>query len=140
MDSGADRTSQEKMKDAEWEKRKKQVKAIFDKWIKHLGLGWYQIDLNWKAGDAPERGDGYIVAMNVVSRWMYRTATINIWLEELPDDDWKLEKMVLHELCHILVEPMRDPEQGCTDNEEAVVEGLARAFLWTVEGIKQKKL
>ena len=82
------------MKDAEWEKRKKQVKAIFDKWIKHLGLGWYQIDLNWKAGDAPERGDGYIVAMNVVSRWMYRTA----------------------------------------------VEGLARAFLWTVEGIKQKKL
>lgn len=127
------------MKDAEWEAKKKKVKALFDKWVKHLGLGWYEVDINWKAGDGEDRGEGFIRCMEVRSRWMYRTATINVWLEEVPTDEYKLERMVVHELCHILIEPMRIDNQ-CTDNEEYVAESLARAFLWTVDGVKSKKL
>lgn len=129
------------MNDKEFQSAKLRVGTLFKKWIKDLGLGWYQIDINYKMGDAPDRGDGYICCMNVVSRWMYRTATINVWIEEVPEDDWKLEKMVVHELCHILVEPMREPETGANDLEEMVVEGLARSFLWAEQGaiIRNKK-
>lgn len=127
---------EEIMKDKEWKIKKTKVKTIIDKWVKDLGLGWYEINIEWKAGDAQERGDGYLCVMEVVSRWMYRTATIRIWLEEVPEDGEKLERMVVHELCHILVEPMRS--ERVTENEEHVVESLARAFLWTVEGVKRR--
>src|SRR4051812_31461002 len=118
------------MKDKEWNAKRKQVKALFDKWTECLGLRWYQIDLEWKAGDGEDRGDGFVRCMEVRSRWMYRTATITIWLEELTTDEKKLERAVIHELCHILIEPMRGPD-GVTDNEELVAESLASAFCWT---------
>lgn len=125
------------MNDLEFNKAKLRVGSLFDRWIKDLGLGWYQIDVVYKMGDAPDRGDGYVCGMSVVSRWMYRTAMVTVYIEEVPEDDWKLEKMVVHELCHILVEAMRGPD-GVTDNEEYVVEGIARAFLWTQEAIESR--
>lgn len=126
------------MNDKEFEKAKKRVTALFKKWTKDLGLKWYKVGIIYKMGDAPSRGDDYIAPMMVQSRWMYRTATITVWIEDIPKDDDDLERMIVHELCHILVEPMRDDE--VTDNEEMVVESLARAFLWAEQGARERTL
>ncbi len=124
------------MKDKEWNQKKNKIAKILRTWIKDFGLRWYNIDIEYKAGDAPERGNEYKCVAQVTSKWMYRDATITIWLEELPyHDEERLERLLVHELCHILVEQMR-PEEGVTDNEECVVEGLARAFMWVREGNK----
>lgn len=128
------------MNDKEFKKAKKRVAVLFEKWVKRLGLGWYQVDVEYKAGDGDDRGDGYTTAMRCVSRWEYRTATITVWIEEIPDDDYKLERMVVHELMHIFAEPMRDRDVGCTDNEEYAVESLARAVLWVEEAARRDTL
>lgn len=118
------------MKDKEWKTNKKKVQAIFDKWIRLMGLRWYNIDLVWKPGDSPRKDDGFRALMRVSSRWEYRTAMVTIWLEEMAElDDEEMEKHIVHELCHIYLQPLRHDEFD-VEKEEYVVESLARAFIW----------
>lgn len=64
-----------------------------------------------------------------MAHWPYRKATINFWFNATTDlDDEDLEEVVVHELCHILVNQMR--EKGIV-HEEAVVTALSKAFIWT---------
>mgnify|MGYP007083430561 CR=1 FL=1 len=126
------------MNDKEFAEVKAKIKALVDKWVFVMGLKWYEIDIAYKMGDAESRGDGFICTAMCHSRWMYRSATLTIWVEELPEDPYKLEKLIVHELCHILVEPMRG--RVVTDKEEYVVESLARAFMWTDEFARPKTL
>ncbi len=127
------------MNDKEFQKAKNRISPLFDKWIKDLGLRWYQVDIIYKMGDAPERGDGYIAPMKVVSRWQYRTATVTVYIEEIPEDDYKLERMVIHELVHIFLNPMRGSDWD-SEKEEYVVESLVNAFLFVEEGARERTL
>lgn len=118
------------MNDKEFKEQKKRVKNILDMWIEIMGLKWYEIRINYKMGDSPEREGGFS-PMRVLTNWEYRLASIDIWVEGIPDDNDKLERMLVHELCHIFVNPMR----GCNEcfdisKEEYAVESLSRAFIW----------
>lgn len=127
------------MNDKDFQTAKNRIAPLFSKWIKDFGLRWYQIDIIYKMGDAPERGDGYIAAMNVVSRWQYRTATVTVFIEEVPENDYKLERMVVHELIHIFLNPMRGSDWD-NEKEEYVVESLVNAFLFVEEGARKRIL
>ncbi len=118
------------MNDKEFKVQKERVKKIVDYWSWCMGLRWYEINIEYKMGDGADRGDGFIRVMECVSRWEYRTATIRVWIEELPEDDEKLERTIVHELVHIFLQPLRH-EDIDFEKEEYVTESLARAFIWS---------
>lgn len=127
------------MKDKEWKVKKKQVKDIFDKWSRRMGLGWYKIEIEWKAGDPPDKGEGNVVVADISTQWMYRTANMRVWLECLPEEEHEIERIIVHELSHIFVNPLRSQENEHYnyDLEEYCVESLTQAFMWTYQdGIK----
>lgn len=129
------------MNDKEFEIAKRRISTIAKRWIHDMGLGWYEIGIDYKMGDAPTSYTGVGIApFSVVSRWQYRYATITVYVEEIPEDDEKLEKAIVHELCHILVNPMRCPDHWDKDREEYVVSCLASSFLWVREKFTKSKV
>lgn len=115
---------------------KKKLNDIYLEYYKLLGLGWWSVDLVWMDGGV-SREDGTTAADCWVA-WPYRKAEIRFFLEEIQGySDEKMRQLVLHEILHIFVNPMREgwPEQGskgfehCMKMEEMVVSSLERA-LW----------
>lgn len=114
-----------------------QLKAAFDKWIKALGLAWWDIDIHYydDPGEvvrlfANGTNDSVIAAF-VDANWMYGTAVISVNLTAFTDmTPEKIDRIVVHELMHILVNEMRESE---LHHEERVVTGLTKALFWALE-------
>lgn len=113
------------------------IKAAFAKWIPRLGLAWWDIEIVYY--DDPNEiiqrfriiETGEMVPANVTAQWMYADAKININLPAFElIDPGVIERVVVHELCHLLVNEMREGE---IHHEERVVTQLTKAFFW-VEG------
>lgn len=130
------------MTDKEFKKQTERFKKCLLKWSKPLGLNWYTIDVDYKMGDAPKSYTGAGIApFEIKVAWQYRNALITVYVEEMPESDEILEHAVVHELCHIFVNPMRVCDDHFDmDREEYTVEMLARAFLWLRDSIKEGKL
>jgi hypothetical protein len=101
-------------------------------------LGWWSVELIWRDHVGPDE-DGGTAAQCWVA-WPYRRAEITFFLEVIENfsySDEKMRQLVLHEILHIFVNPMREgwPDQGtkgfdhCMKMEEMVVSNLERA-LW----------
>lgn len=115
------------------------IKEMFVKWIPRLGLAWWDLTITYY--DEPAEivrvfrdGDDGVVAARVRANWMYAEASIDVnapLLESMDAD--KIERIVVHELCHILVNEMREGE---LHHEERVVTGLTKAILWTVSAVE----
>lgn len=132
------------MTDKEYREQKKRVQKYLDKWITPLGLRWWKIDVVWDRAthcDSDPPGGSEHCAAHVKCRWEYLEATVTFHLLQLieqKDDD--LEKVIVHELCHVLVNEMRAPiapndetHAEWMKHEERVVSTLACAFIWTYE-------
>ena len=128
------------MNDAEFEREKDRVRNFFNKWTTLLGLRWWQkIDIEYFREPLPPYKDEIPHPEAIADtrcRWRYLTAHIRISLSVVLDheyDDDQIEYIVVHELCHCLVNEMRPTEwdQNDLDHEERVVTHLAQAFLWT---------
>lgn len=127
------------MNDAEYERQKERLRALGEKWVRPLGLGWGQVDLaycrtrdEFEPGDT-DNPDGVLPAAKCHTDWRYGHSTITWVLPEIADmDDEKLELVFLHELMHIFVNEMRWYERDGhgLDHEERVCTTLAKAFLW----------
>lgn len=77
--------------------------------------------------------NGDVVPAYVDANWMYASAKISVNLPAF--DDMKpdeIERHVVHELCHILVNEMREGE---LHHEERVVTGLTKAFFWVENAV-----
>ena len=110
-------------------KSKKRVTKYLKKWTYLLGLRWWQIYVCWSDDHDSFNRDGSTVVARTFSDWRYMTATVTFYLPAIKDKtDEELEMYVIHELCHVLVNEMR--EQGI-DHEERVVTTLQKAFFWT---------
>lgn len=110
------------------------IKAAFAKWIPRLGLAWWDIDIAYY--DDPKEiigrfriiESGEIVPATVTAQWMYADAKISINLPVFDEIEPALiERIIVHELCHILVNEMREDD---IHHEERVVTGLTKAFFW----------
>lgn len=127
--------------DKDFKTQRRRVQALLDKWLQPLGLLWWKIDVTWdKATICDDKGpDREHCLAHVHVQWEYLQAAITFHLFKILDEnDENLERIVVHELCHILVKEMRAPIAPSDEvndewrkHEERVVSALASAFLWT---------
>jgi hypothetical protein len=120
------------MNDAEYAAAKKRVLAIAKKWQKALGLGWWDIEHEWVRGEiVPNSGEcDLTVHACVHTHWEYGAAVISWPLQTLAAlTDSEIERAVVHEFLHILVNEMNEPD-GDGKHEERVVTGLTKAVFW----------
>jgi hypothetical protein len=118
------------------------IKAAFAKWLKPMGLLWWDVKINLY--DDPEEiaerfrdpGDDEVVAAVTYVKWQYASASIDINVPAFAGlDQDKIERIVVHECCHILVNEMRE---GDLHHEERVVTQLTKAFFWTEAAVEEE--
>jgi hypothetical protein len=120
--------------DAEYREQKRRVEALVREWKPLLSLNEWQVDIShcrhgFRQSDG-EASRGEVVIMTCSVMWEYLKATITVNTPELGDlDDDSLEEIVVHELCHIVVNEMRE-EENRPKHEERVVTLLGRSFRW----------
>lgn len=120
------------------------AKALIDrymsKWVQRLGLNWWKIVVRTydDPGEIIQRfrhSDDGIVAAICTADWRYAEATIDInlpaWVDMTEDE---VERAVVHELVHILVNEMREGE---LHHEERVVTGITKAMFWVEEAARE---
>jgi len=85
------------------------------KWIKRMGLSHWDIEqvfINAYFGD--DNGEDFKVTATTETRWQYMQAVIKWYLPSaVRHDNETLEKVLVHELCHVLLAP----EQALIDTE-----------------------
>lgn len=128
------------MTDKEYEREKRRVQKILDKWLPPLWLRNWDIEVRWERGAAPDEAKGYKVLAQVHTLYQYSNAEMTVWLEEVAKhEDRDLELGILHELCHIILDEMhaysKDP-----DHEERVADHMARALVSVRDYVKRRKL
>jgi len=127
------------MTDKEYRDQKKRVQKYIDKWFNAMGLGWFQVDMDWVRA---EKTDSSGTAAEVSTTWQYRNARISWYLPVLAElDDDKLENTVVHEFVHILINPLTlvDKSEDLSTQHEYATECIARAFQWVYEAAEKKK-
>lgn len=113
----------------------KAVHFLFQHWTSIMGLRWWEevrVQTYNTRNDMPEeqRVSGASAFASV--QWEYKTATCGFCLELLMGfTPVELERVVVHELCHLLVNAMRDYDKLGIKIEELVVTNLTQAFIWT---------
>ena len=126
------------MDDAEFERQKRRISDLADRWIKPLGLNLGRVRLIFErdsgvfeeshakfTGVVPPAG--LKPAAFCLTDWRYIDSSIHFNLyETFGLDDEELEETFVHELQHIFLNEMR--EEGI-DHEERVATTLARAFI-----------
>jgi hypothetical protein len=120
--------------DPNYAAQKRRIRRLIDKWHKSLGMGWWSLDIKYSNTTRDDGDDYSTVLMAVHTDWEYRKAAITVHIPSMFDvSNEDLEKCVVHELCHVLVNEMHDwtLEDPGKKHEERVVCGLADAFLWT---------
>jgi hypothetical protein len=106
---------------------KKLVKKYFKWWVHWLGLGYWDVTLQFKPGEQP-RGGGCVLAGTNSTDWKYVYSCITIYPEAICHlNDAEIEKIVIHELMHTLLQEM---SEGGADHEERVATQLQKAFSW----------
>lgn len=131
------------MTDAEYRKQRARVQRLLDKWQAPLGLGWWKVTHYWYReslnDDHPDDGQSNIAADTKVN-WPYMEAAVRWCLPIIAEQtDARIEWLVLHELCHILVNEMRAGEDTARlDHEERVCSTLAAAFVWADEAATKR--
>lgn len=118
------------------------LKVAFDKWIPRLGLAWWEVQIHYY--DDPgeivrlfrQFDNGDVVHAYVDANWMYASAKISVNLPAFDDmEPDEIERHVVHELCHILVNEMREGE---LHHEERVVTQLTKAVFWVAQAVREE--
>ena len=131
------------MDDAAYNKQKRRLQILAEKWIGPLGLKWWKVDIVYSREPIPSSaGEGWNCIGKASVRWEYLDAKITFDMQAIEGmDDDRLEQLFVHECCHILVHEMRewcqseglgtDAMAAAMKHEERVVCQLTSAFLWT---------
>lgn len=122
-------------------KTRKAVKRAFDKWLKPLGLLWWDIKIHFYSDpiEVAKRfrkpDEDFTVAAKTYVSWMYSEASIDVNLPAFKGlDQEEIERIIVHECCHILVAEAREGE---IHHEERVVTQLTKAFFWVENAAKE---
>lgn len=103
------------------------LKDCFAYWLKWLGLLWWDVKIIYIEDVKKHKK----ATMWVDADWRYMQAAITVNLDALDGrDEREIERIAVHELCHVLINEMR---AGGIDHEERVATILTKAFMWTYE-------
>lgn len=134
------------MDDAEYEHQKQRLLALADKWVRPLGLGWWDIQYAYARDDyePPKQAsseDHSVAHCSADWRYGYACITWNMPLVREQDDE-KLERIFVHELQHIFLHEMRwtaDNSDDSIDHEERVASIYTKAFLWLRDALLEQQ-
>jgi len=118
------------MKEKDYKRYKKRVHKLLKQWIPLLKLDAWYIQVDWY-DDKTEfaKGGNRFTAMQIDVDWHYFRARLSVCVPVIAEiDDDRLEWGVVHELCHIIANEMRENDPDLK-HEERVVSHLASAFL-----------
>ena len=123
------------MNDKEYRAEKARLRKLADRWVDTLGLGQWEINLEYSRGKLEGENQSFDYTGTETSpaqthaHWQYMNAMLVFDLTETADyDDEDLERIFVHELSHVLINEMR--EKGIR-HEERVATLLANAFIET---------
>lgn len=130
------------MTDAEFAAQKERIVTLIIRWTPLLGLKWWRTEYCYARShdEMPDAASQMAAAVCSVL-WPYMDVKISWDLSLIADmDDERLEATFVHEWMHAFVREMRD-DTGHDDinHEERVCSMLARAFVWTCDGIKSQQ-
>lgn len=108
------------------------VGHLVDRWVDLMAMEHIDIvnlfsdGLHGEEADTPE-----VTAAITTASWEYRKAEIHWYLPMVAAmSDEGLEEVVVHELCHVLLGPLKDHiKAGANKLEELATENAARAIL-----------
>lgn len=116
------------MKDAEYRAFVQAARKSYRRWRPLLGLEAWDITLEFY----DDRYEDYESAARTTVRWEYASATVQFYVPACLGHD--IDELVVHELCHVIVNEMRDDSSGAlihdtVMHEERVCTMLTRALL-----------
>ncbi len=127
------------MTDKEYNATKRRVFAIAKKWQQALGLCWWEIAYDWCQVEMESDKHNITVRAVAVTQWEYAKASIALALPVLMElSDRDIERVVVHEFMHILVNEMGEPDAD-GKHQERVVTGLTKAIFWLLASDIMKK-
>ena len=113
----------------EQQKAHKFIRTTMKRLKVKMGLGLWKIEVEYLSAIENELPNCATVAQ-CTPIWQYMTATVEINMKEfclLTEEEQ--ERVLIHELCHVLVAEMREEDQD-RKHEERVVTTLTDAFIW----------
>ena len=123
------------MNDAQIEEIKERIGPLINRWVRPLGLMWWNIDVEYHRENRPDDPD---CAMDCAVRWEYMRAIIGVYPSAHSMADERLEASFLHELQHIFLNETREWERGnAMHHEEHVAQMYTKAFLWLRDHLTQ---
>ena len=110
----------------------RRIRPYAEKWARPMGLseGW---DLTFDVVDerSHDTGHGFSPAFEVHSDWRYMNGHVIAYgpvVADMPDED--IEKAIVHEYCHVLINELSTCcDEARADAEERVVTRFANALL-----------
>ena len=119
----------------EMEALREKCESFFEEWRMRMGLNWWDITYNYYSdtGDFIRDHDR-IVLMQCSTDWTRINSVIDVCVPALSGKtDKQIERTVVHELVHILVNEMAELDDPDSKHQERVVSLLTKAFMWTRE-------
>lgn len=134
------------MTDLEYAKQKKRVGKYLTKWQDCMGLKWWNIQIVWDRSYSSSENPGAAAETNM-NGWKYRQAGITFYLPKIaeePDAD-EIEKLVVHELCHVLLGPISTNMEDLNGSYQRQLmefntDLVADALLWTRRAARDAKV
>lgn len=127
------------MTDKEFAKQQKRVERYFQYWQRALWLEQWRTTFKWHRGEfSQDESDGRTV-MRVTSDYRYMQAEVEVYLPAVVDqEDEALERSVVHELSHVLLNEMHYwNEDG--SHEERVATTMSQAFVSMRDALRKTK-
>ena len=131
------------MNDAEHEATKARIEALAAYWLPALGLDRWDIQIVYLRDGLPAAEDAcntgaWAQLATVHSKWEHEDARIEFNMPEVARlDDANLERTVVHECMHIMLNEVRSDEAAKPDwleHEERTCRELERAFMRVKHG------
>lgn len=120
------------MTDKDFRTQRARVCAIIEKWIPVVGLNDWEVAHNfWREPNEHNDNDPLALA-TANSSWFYKRVSFHWYLPVVKsvDDNWALERHIVHELCHPLIDPLHiKSEDFDMDRLEFVTQAVADSLL-----------
>lgn len=120
------------MNDTDFNTQRSRIEKLIEHWSPIVGLdNWEVQNLYFYAPNEHNQFDDKALATTAAS-WTYRRVTFNWYLQvvETVEDDPVLERHVIHELCHTLIDPLHIPSDSFdADRLEYVTQCVADSLL-----------
>lgn len=129
------------MTDKEYKLQKARVNKLLNKWYPMMGVNSWRITYQWSQSPCQ---DAPTTVGETNSLWQYKKATITWFLPAMVDiDDDHLQDCVIHELLHLVIDPLYDAVDGSNEHIYKLNELVTQSLTYVVQnaylaGKKQK--